>query len=113
MEERVVAPGPGTRSGFEPSRAGFGPLSPRVVLVFVAAALLGTVLYLGSSALGPFIVGLVLAYLLDMPVERMARVGLPRWLSVLIVYAIVAAVVVQAAVLTLRPLADQLATFVR
>lgn len=101
-----MAPGPGTRSGF-------GPLSPRVVLVIVAAAILSVVLYLGNSALGPFIVGLVLAYLLDMPVERMSRVGLPRWLSVLIVYAILVVVIVQAALLTLRPLADQLATFIR
>jgi predicted PurR-regulated permease PerM len=82
-------------------------------LVIAGAIVLGFVLYLGSSAVGPFVVGLVLAYLLDMPVERMSRVRLPRWFSVLLVYAIVAFVVVEAIVLTLRPLADQLATFIR
>jgi putative permease len=105
MEDRVMAP-------TDRARAAFGPLSPRVVLVFASAAVLAFVLYLGSSALGPFIVGLVLAYLLDMPVERMSRVGLPRWVSVLIVYAIVLVVVVEAVILTLRPLADQLASFI-
>ena len=97
----------------ERPRAGLGPLSPRVALVLVGAAVLGVVLYQGRSALGPFVLGLVLAYLLDIPVERMSRLGLPRWLSLLIVYAIVVVVVVQAAILTVRPLADELATFIR
>jgi predicted PurR-regulated permease PerM len=106
MEERVMAP-------TERPRTGFGPLSPRVVLVIAATAVIGVVLSLGNSALGPFAVGLVLAYLIDMPVERMARLGMPRWLSLLIVYAIVVFVVVEAAVLTVRPLADELSTFIR
>src|SRR4051794_3912267 len=106
MEERVRAPA-------ARARAGFGPISPRVALVVVGAAVLAVVFLLGSSALGPFVVGLVLAYLLDMPVERMSRVGIPRWLSVLIVYAIVVVAVVEAAILTVRPLADQLSTFIR
>ena len=92
---------------------GFGRLSPRVVLVIAATAVIAVVLSLGSSALGPFMVGLVLAYLIDMPVERMARLGMPRWLALLIVYAIVVFVVVEAAVLTVRPLADELSTFIR
>jgi predicted PurR-regulated permease PerM len=89
------------------------PPSPRAGLVIVGAIVLGVVLYLGSAALGPFVVGLVLAYLLDMPVERMSRVGLPRWLAVLIVYAIVVFALVEAVVLTLRPLGDELSTFIR
>src|SRR5207244_4114179 len=59
----------------------FGRVSPRATLVIAAAGVLAVVLYLGSAALGPFVVGLVLAYLLDMPVERMSRVGFPRWLA--------------------------------
>lgn len=95
------------------ARAGFGPLSPRVVLVFAAAAVLAVVFYAGNSALGPFAVGLVLAYLLDMPVERMSRIGLPRWLAVLIVYAVVVLLVVEGGVLAVRPLLDELAAFIR
>src|SRR5829696_5798986 len=106
MEERVTAPA-------GRARAGFSRISPRAVLVLLGAIVFAFVLFLGRSALGPFVVGLVLAYLLDMPVERMSRIGLPRWLSVLIVYAIVGAAVIQAAIVTLRPLADELATFIR
>lgn len=94
-------------------RAGFGPISPRVALVLVAATVAAVVLYEGRSALGPFVVGLVLAYLLDMPVERMARLGVPRWLSLLVVYGIVIAVVIEVLILTVRPLADELAAFIR
>jgi predicted PurR-regulated permease PerM len=90
-----------------------GPPSPRVTLVICGAIVLAVVLYLGSAALGPFVVGLLLAYLLDMPVERMSRVGVPRWLAVLVVYAIVVFVVIEAVVITLRPLADELSTFIR
>ena len=90
-----------------------GRISPRATLVIAAAGVLAVVLYLGSAALGPFVVGLVLAYLLDMPVERMSRVGFPRWLAVLIVYAIAVFVVIEAAVLTIRPLADEMSTFIR
>ena len=95
-------------------RAGrrLGPPTPRVALLIAVAVVLGFVLYLGRSALAPFVFGLVLAYLLDMPVERMARFGLPRWLSVLLVYAVVVVVVVQALLLTLRPLINELSTFI-
>jgi predicted PurR-regulated permease PerM len=93
-------------------RAGFGPISPRVALVILGAIVIAIVLSAGSSALGPFIVGLVLAYLLDIPVERMARVGIPRWISVLVVYAITVYLLVQGLRFMLRPLADEIATFI-
>jgi predicted PurR-regulated permease PerM len=87
--------------------------SPRAMLSIGGAVLLIAVLYLGRAALGPFVVGLVLAYLLDLPVERMARRGVPRWLAVLVVYAIVVVVGAQALLITLRPLGDEVATFIR
>src|SRR5215212_4311106 len=61
-----------------------GRPSPRAILTIGGAVLLVAVLYLGRAALGPFVVGIVLAYLLDLPVERMARRGIPRCLSVLV-----------------------------
>jgi predicted PurR-regulated permease PerM len=93
-------------------RAGFGPISPRVALVIVAAVAIAIALYAGRSVLGPFIVGLVLAYLLDIPVERLSRSGLPRWACVLIVYVITAVAVYQGLGLMLRPLADEISTFI-
>ena len=89
-----------------------GPISPRVALVIVSAALVGIVLYAGRSSLGPFIVGLVLAYLLDIPVERLSRVGLPRWVAVLVVYVLAAIAIFQGLRVMLRPLADEVSTFI-
>ena len=101
-------PAPGQTNGRR-----IGPPSPRVALVIAGAVVLFAILYLGRSALGPFVVGLVLAYLLDIPVERMARIGLPRWVSVLIVYAVFVVVLIQALLIVLRPLGTELATFIR
>src|SRR5258705_3768304 len=104
---------PSPTAALAPTGPRLRPPSPRAALSVAGAVVIAVVLYLGSAALAPFAVGLVLAYLLDMPVERMSRVGMPRWLSVLIVYAIVVFVVVEALVITLRPLADELSTFIR
>jgi predicted PurR-regulated permease PerM len=57
------------------------------------------------------VVGLLLAYLLDPLVERFARMGLPRWLAVLLVYAITIAIVVAAMAIAIPPLVQQVATF--
>ena len=105
MQDRVITP---TAHG----RTALGPLSPRVALVIVAAVVVGIVLYAGRSSLGPFIVGLIVAYLLDIPVERLSRTGLPRWISVLIVYVIAAVAIYQGLRVMLRPLADEISTFI-
>jgi predicted PurR-regulated permease PerM len=105
MEERVITP-------TARARTGVGPISPRVAVVLIGALVVGIVLYEGRSALGPFIVGLVLAYLLDIPVERMSRIGVPRWISVLVVYAITAIALYQGLRIMLKPLADEVSTFI-
>jgi predicted PurR-regulated permease PerM len=109
----AVPPTPPPPGGRPPSGRRVGPPTPRVALVIAGAVVLFALLYLGRSALGPFVVGLVLAYLLDLPVERMARLGLPRWISVLIVYAVVVVLVVQGLLVVLRPLGTEIATFIR
>ncbi|HET7703835.1 MAG TPA: AI-2E family transporter [Candidatus Limnocylindrales bacterium] len=105
MEDRSLAPTVRPRTGF-------GPISPRVALVIIGAAIVGAVLYLGRGSLGPFIVGLILAYLIDIPVGRLARAGLPRWLAVLVVYVVVALAIYQGLRVMLRPLAEEVATFI-
>jgi predicted PurR-regulated permease PerM len=116
VEPTATPPEPPASSPPSPVRTQgrrIGPPSPRVALVIAGAVVLLAILYLGRSALGPFVVGLVLAYLLDIPVERMARIGLPRWVSVLIVYAVFVVVLIQALLIVLRPLGTELATFIR
>lgn len=93
------------------------PPTPRVALVAVAAAIVGLLLYLGRDALTPFVVGLLAVYLLDPPVERLSRVRLgrgrvPRWVAILLVYAVAVAVIVAGLNLTLAPLVRQLTDFV-
>jgi predicted PurR-regulated permease PerM len=87
------------------------PPTPRVAVVIGAAILVGVVLFAAGSAVRPFVVGLLLAYLLDPLVERFARVGVPRWLAVLLVYAITVAIVAFALAIAIPPLVQQIATF--
>src|SRR3954471_21336615 len=92
--------------------------TPRVALVIGTALLIGIVLYLARSALTPFIVGLLLIYLLDPAVGRVARIPLgkrhvPRGLAVLIVYAATVVVLIVAPPLLSGPLVTQLLDYVR
>ena len=88
------------------------PPTPRVALLIAAAILVGVLIYLGRGALSPFVVGLLIVYLLDPPVERLARRGMPRWLAVLVVYVVAIVVVFEALNLMLRPLVDQIADLI-
>jgi len=81
--------------------------SQRVMLLVFSAIVLGVLLYAGREALGPFVVGLMFVYLLAPLVERLSRIGLPRWIAILITYALVVLVVVEGLNLTLRPLVQQ------
>jgi predicted PurR-regulated permease PerM len=87
------------------------PMSPRVALLAAATIVLGIVLYAGREALGPFIVGLLLVYLLAPPIERLVRLGLPRSVAILLVYAATAFLVVEGLNVMLRPLVDQIRQF--
>ncbi|HUG49339.1 MAG TPA: AI-2E family transporter [Candidatus Limnocylindria bacterium] len=90
--------------------------TPRVALVIFAVVVLGVVLYLGRSALTPFIIGALLIYVLDPLVGliarlRIGRFKMPRGLAVLIVYALTFFVVFEAVVLLLVPLISQVGQF--
>ncbi len=85
--------------------------TPRVAVLIGAVVILGLVLFAAGSAIRPFVVGLLLAYLLDPLVERFARLGMRRWLAVLVVYAIAIAIVATALAIAIPPLVRQIATF--
>ena len=82
-----------------------------MTVVIAAAFVVLVVLFAAGPAVRPFVVGLLLAYLLDPLVERFARVGMPRWLAVLLVYAITVAIVAVALAIAIPPLVQQIATF--
>lgn len=90
---------------------GVRPPTPRVALLIVAAVVVAILLWQGRAALSPFIVGLLLVYLLNPLVERLAKVGLPRWIAVLVVYVVVVFVLVQSVSVMIRPLVEQVRTF--
>src|SRR5262245_32145231 len=112
--DRPEAPSAAVRTAAGPAPPSRIPgLTPRVLVLLVGAVALGVILYFGRHALGPFVVGLVLAYVLDGPVERMARIGVPRWASVLLVYVLAVVVIVLAVRAVIRPLTDEISTFIR
>ena len=105
---RVAEPGTPPPAPESPVLRRIEAPSQRVVLLVLTAAVVGVLLWLGREALGPFVVGLMLVYLLIPPVEWLSRARVPRWLAILLVYALVVLVVVEGLNLTLRPLVEQI-----
>ncbi len=94
------------------------PPTPRVALLIFATIVVAVVLYLGRSALTPFIVGALLIYILDPAVNLVSRLSfrgrrLPRALAVLIVYILTFFLVVEGLALLLGPLVGQILAYVR
>jgi predicted PurR-regulated permease PerM len=87
--------------------------SQRAVLIIVAAIVLGIVLWMGREAIAPFVVGLLLVYLLDPLVDRIARFGLPRWAAILLVYVVGVVLLIELFALTLGPLVAQITQFIK
>lgn len=85
--------------------------TPRVAVVIGAAILIAVALFAAGSAVRPFVVGLLLAYLLDPLVERFARLGIRRAVAVLLVYLIVGGLVAFALAIAIPPLFRQIGTF--
>jgi predicted PurR-regulated permease PerM len=112
VPEAPPAPAPFVERRATPDNRRVRPPTPRVALILVAAVVLAIVLYQGRQALSPFVVGLLLVYLLDPPVERISRLGVPRWIAVLIVYVLVAVLLAWAIRVTTTPLIEQMRAFV-
>jgi predicted PurR-regulated permease PerM len=82
----------------------------------VAAVIVGILLYLARGSLSPFVLGLVLVYVMDPAVQRVSRLRLagrrlPRGLVVLLIYVIVVVVLVWAVTALVGPLVQQVAAF--
>jgi predicted PurR-regulated permease PerM len=98
------------------------PPTPRVALLLGAAVLLLVLFYLGRGALGPFIVGLIIIYVLDPAVEWLSHRRLPlggrprripRAIAVLVVYALAVVLLVEGFSLLIGPLVQQVGEFAR
>lgn len=96
-----------------PHHPRFAPLSPRVVVIIAAAIVIGILLWMARDAVRPFIVGLLLVYLLDPAVRWLAARGVRRSLAILIVYVVAVLVFVEFLNLTLAPLFDEIVRFLQ
>jgi predicted PurR-regulated permease PerM len=84
-----------------------GAPTPRVAFVVIAAVALVAILYAGREVLAPFVLGIFLVFLLDPPVEWLARRGIGRAWAVLLVYLCVIAAFVVVIAITAAPLIAQ------
>lgn len=89
------------------------PVSPRVAVLLVAVAVVGALLWIASDAVRPFVVGLLIVYLLDPPVRWLVARGLRRTLAILLVYAVSIVLVIELINLTITPLVDELVRFLQ
>ncbi len=90
--------------------------TPRAALAGVTAILLILIGMLVMDVLTPFVLGLLLIYLLAPSVDRVsrARVGartIPRWAAILLLYLAIVVVVAFGVILVVRPMSDQLQRF--
>lgn len=81
--------------------------------LFVAATglLVAWLLWVARGALPAFVIGLALAFVLDPLVTALERRNVPRWLGVLLAYAVLAVVVWAIAAFAIAPLAHQTREF--
>jgi predicted PurR-regulated permease PerM len=90
----------------------FVPVSPRVAVLVLAAAVTGLVLWMARDSIRPFILGLLFVYLLDPLVRWLVRRGLRRTISIVVVYVLAIGVIVGFLALTLTPLVNELLRFI-
>jgi predicted PurR-regulated permease PerM len=87
-------------------------MSRRALLTIGAAIVVVWVVLMAFDAVRPFIVGVVLVYLLAPFVDRLSGIGVPRALAVLLSFVVVIAVVTVIAMVSLTPLIRQLQAFI-
>lgn len=90
----------------------FARMSPRVAVLIAGAIILAVLFWMARDAVRPFVVGLLLVYLLDPPVRWLVRRGIRRTIAIVIVYVVVTVAFIELLNLTLTPLINELLRFV-
>jgi hypothetical protein len=96
-----------------PTDPRFAHLSPRVALLIGAAIVIGLLLWMARDSVRPFVLGLLLVYLLDPPVRWLVRRGVRRTFAIAIVYVTAFLAFVEFLNLTLTPLINELIQFIK
>jgi predicted PurR-regulated permease PerM len=86
--------------------------SRAAVVAAVGIGVVGVVAYMVGEALAIFVIGLILAYLLDWPVAWMARHGVPRAVGAVLSIAALAVVVILFMVIVFSAIIEQGAAFI-
>ena len=109
----ALPPPPFVDPSSPPGAPRFTAISPRVALLVGTAILVAVLLWMARDAVRPFVVGLLVVYLLDPPVRWLVRRGLRRTLAILLVYVVTVVLIVEFLNLTLTPLINEIASFIR
>ena len=80
----------------EPTAAAEDRTRPQLIVLAIFGGIVFVLLSAASGALGPFIVALVVAYLMAPVVSALQRRGVPRWLGILLIFIVMAVVLVAA-----------------
>ena len=84
-----------------------------VAVLIGAAVLIGLLLWMVRDAVRPFVLGLLLVYLLDPPVRWLARRGMRRSVAIIVVYVVAVLLFLEFLNLTLTPLIDEIVRLLR
>jgi predicted PurR-regulated permease PerM len=98
--------------------AGLPAPSRRLLVLLTGVAVLTVILWFGRDVLAPFVVGVLIVYLLDPLVERLARIEVggrrfPRALLIVVVYLVATVVLVELVFLLVGPLVEQVRAFAK
>jgi predicted PurR-regulated permease PerM len=88
-------------------------LTPRVAVLIAAAVVVGVLLWIASDAVRPFVVGLLIVYLLDPPVRWLVQRGVRRTIAILLVYVVAIVLFVELVNLTITPLVNEIVRFLQ
>lgn len=109
----ALPPPPFVESTSYPDRPRLAALSPRVAVLIVSAVIVGVLLWMARDAVRPFVLGLLLVYLLDPPVRWLARRGVRRSLAIVVVYVVAVVLFLEFLNLALTPLIEEIVRLLR
>ena len=84
-----------------------------MAVLIAAAIVIGVLLWMARDAVRPFIVGLLLVYLLDPPVRWLAGAACAGALAILLVYVVAILAILEFLNLTLTPLINEIVRLLR
>lgn len=109
----ALPPPPFVDAASYPDHPRLAALSPRVAVLLLTALVIGLLLWMARDAVRPFVLGLLLVYLLDPPVRWLARRGMRRSIAIVVVYVVAVLLFLEFLNLTLSPLIDEIVRLLR